>query len=47
MAKRATTAKKIYLKPISPTKLVDGNGTEFNCPKDTQSNVPSKRVIVQ
>jgi len=37
MAKRATTAKKIYLKPISPTKLVDGNGTEYYCPKDTQS----------
>jgi len=37
MAKRATTAKKIYLKPISTTKLVDGNGTEYKCPKDTQS----------
>ena len=30
-----TTEKKIYLKPISPTLLVDGKGNEFKCPKDT------------
>jgi nitric oxide reductase NorQ protein len=32
-----TTEKKIYLKPISPTLLVDGKGNEFKCPKDTVS----------
>jgi len=32
-----TTHKKIYLKPISPTKLVDGAGNEYKCPKDTTS----------
>ena len=37
MAKRATTEKKIYLKPISPTKLVDGAGNEYKCPKDNTS----------
>ena len=37
MAKKFTTDKKIYLKPISPTKLVDGAGTEYKCPKDTTS----------
>ncbi len=37
MAKKATTEKKIYLSPKSPTKLVDGAGTEFKCPKDNTS----------
>ena len=37
MAKKFTTTKKIYLKPIGPTKLVDGKGNEFKCPKDTVS----------
>ncbi len=37
MAKKATTEKKIYLKPISPTKLVDGAGNEYKCPKDNTS----------
>ena len=37
MAKKFTTTKKIYLKPVSPTKLVDGKGNEFKCPKDTVS----------
>jgi len=37
MAKKATTEKKIYLQPISPTKLVDGAGNEYKCPKDTTS----------
>ena len=32
-----TTEKKIYLKRISPTLLVDGKGNEFKCPKDTVS----------
>ena len=32
-----TTEKKIYLKPISPTLLVDGKCNEFKCPKDTVS----------
>jgi len=41
MAKKATTEKKIYLSPISPTKLVDGQGTEYNCPKD---NISRERV---
>ena len=36
-----TTERKIYLKPISPTKLVDGKGNEFKCPKD---NVSKERV---
>ena len=37
MSKKFTTDKKIYLKPISPTKLVDGAGNEYKCPKDTTS----------
>jgi len=37
MAKKATTEKKIYLSPISPTKLVDGAGNEYKCPKDNTS----------
>jgi nitric oxide reductase NorQ protein len=37
MAKRTTTKKKIYLKPVSPTKLVDGIGNEYKCPKDSVS----------
>jgi len=37
MAKKATTEKKIYLQPISPTKLVDGAGNEYKCPKDQVS----------
>ena len=37
MSKKMTTHKKIYLKPISPTKLVDGAGNEYKCPKDTTS----------
>ena len=37
MAKKFTTTKKIYLKPIGPTKLVDGKGNEFKCPKDSVS----------
>jgi MoxR-like ATPase len=37
MAKKFTTKQKIYLKPVSPTKLVDGKGNEFKCPKDTVS----------
>ena len=37
MAKKFTTDKKIYLKPITTTKLVDGAGTEYKCPKDTVS----------
>jgi nitric oxide reductase NorQ protein len=41
MAKKFTTDKKIYLKPISPTKLVDGKGNEYKCPKD---NVSKERV---
>jgi len=41
MAKKTTTEKKIYLSPISPTKLVDGAGNEFKCPKD---NVSKERV---
>jgi MoxR-like ATPase len=41
MAKKFTTDKKIYLKPISTTKLVDGKGNEFKCPKD---NVSKERV---
>ena len=36
-----TTEKKIYLQPVSPTKLVDGKGNEFKCPKD---NVSKERV---
>jgi len=42
MAKaKITTTKKIYLQPISTTKLVDGKGNEFKCPKD---NVSKERV---
>jgi len=42
MAKaKITTDKKIYLQPISATKLVDGKGNEFKCPKD---NVSKERV---
>ena len=41
MAKKATTEKKIYLSPISPTKLVDGAGNEYKCPKD---NISKERV---
>jgi len=41
MAKKFTTEKKIYLKPISATKLVDGKGNEYKCPKD---NVSKERV---
>jgi len=37
MAKKFTTEKKIYLKPVSATKLVDGVGNEYKCPKDTVS----------
>ena len=38
MAKaKITTDKKIYLQPISATKLVDGKGNEFKCPKDSVS----------
>ena len=47
MAKRATTEKKIYLKPISPTKLVDGNGTEFKCPKDSTSKERVSRAFTE
>ena len=36
-----TTEKKIYLQPVSATKLVDGKGNEFKCPKD---NVSKERV---
>jgi len=36
-----TTEKKIYLQPVSTTKLVDGKGNEFKCPKD---NVSKERV---
>ena len=45
MSKRATTEKKIYLKPISPTKLVDGNGTEYKCPKDATSKERVSRAF--
>jgi len=42
MAKaKITTDKKIYLQPITATKLVDGKGNEFKCPKD---NVSKERV---
>jgi nitric oxide reductase NorQ protein len=37
MAKKFTTDKKIYLKPTSPIKLIDGAGNEYKCPKDTTS----------
>ena len=37
MSKKATTDKKIYLRPTSPTILVDGAGTEYKCPKDKTS----------
>ena len=40
-----TTEKKIYLKPISPTLLVDGKGNEFKCPKDTVSKERVGRVF--
>jgi nitric oxide reductase NorQ protein len=42
MAKaKITTEKKIYLSPVTSTKLVDGKGNEFKCPKD---NVSKERV---
>ena len=40
-----TTEKKIYLKPISPTLLVDGKGNEFKCPKDTVSKERVSRAF--
>ena len=45
MAKKFTTDKKIYLKPISPTKLVDGKGNEYKCPKDSVSKERVSRAI--
>ena len=32
-----TTEKKIYLKPVSSTLMIDGKGNEFKCPKDSVS----------
>ena len=40
-----TTEKKIYLKPISPTLLVDGKGNEFKCPKDSVSKERVSRAF--
>ena len=40
-----TTEKKIYLKPISPTLLVDGKGNEFKCPKDSVSKEGVSRAF--
>ena len=45
MAKKFTTDKKIYLKPTSPTKLVDGKGNEYKCPKDTTSKERAARAF--
>jgi len=46
MAKaKITTTKKIYLQPISATKLVDGKGNEFKCPKDTVSKERVSRAF--
>ena len=46
MAKaKITTTKKIYLQPISSTKLVDGKGNEFKCPKDTVSKERVSRAF--
>ena len=47
MSKRYTTAKKIYLKPISPTKLVDGTGVEYKCPKDSTSRERVARAFTE
>ena len=47
MAKKATTEKKIYLQPISKTTLVDGYGTEYRCPKDTQSKERVSRAFTE
>ena len=47
MAKKATTEKKIYLSPISATILVDGNGTEYRCPKDATSRERVKRAFTE
>ena len=40
-----TTDKKIYLKPISPTLMVDGKGNEFKCPKDSVSKERVSRAF--
>ena len=46
MAKaKITTDKKIYLQPISATKLVDGKGNEFKCPKDSVSKERVSRAF--
>ena len=46
MAKaKITTTKKIYLQPISATKLVDGKGNEFKCPKDSVSKERVSRAF--
>ena len=42
-----TTHKKIYLKPISPTKLVDGAGNEYKCPKDVTSKERVSRAFTE
>ena len=46
MAKaKITTTKKIYLQPISATKLVDGKGNEFKCPQDSVSKERVSRAF--
>ena len=47
MSKKMTTHKKIYLKPISPTKLVDGAGNEYKCPKDVTSKERVSRAFTE
>jgi MoxR-like ATPase len=47
MSKRFTTDKKIYLKPISPTMLVDGTGVEYKCPKDSTSRERVARAFTE
>ena len=45
--KHSTTIKKIYLKPISPTVLVDGAGNKYKCPKDSTSKERVKRAFAE
>ena len=40
-----TTEKKIYLKPISATVLIDGKGAEYKCPKDSTSKERVSRAF--
>jgi len=47
MAKNPTTEKKIYLKPISATVLIDGKGTEYKCPKDSTSKERVSRAFTE